>query len=50
MKLTCVEEESIDEGTVLEVRAHRSHIIKEAALKCGVDEGDRLQLHVEESI
>lgn len=48
VKLTCVEEESINEGTVTEEGAHRCHIIKEAVPKGGVDEGDRLQLHVDE--
>lgn len=49
VKLTCVEEERINEGAVTEGGAHRCHIVKEAVSKGGVDEGDRLQLHVDES-
>lgn len=47
VKLTCVKEESINEGAVTEEGAHRCHVIKEAVSKGGVDEGDRLQLHVD---
>lgn len=47
--LTCVEEESINESTVTEEGAHWCHIIKLAVTKSGVDEGDRLQLHIDES-
>lgn len=49
MTLTGVEEESINEGAVTEEGAHRCHIVKEAVPKGGVDEGDRLQFHVDES-
>lgn len=48
-ELTCVEEESVNEGAVKEEGAHRCHIIKVAVSKGTVDEGDRLQLHVDES-
>lgn len=46
---TCVEEGSVNEGAVTEEGAHRCHIIKVAVSKGRVDEGDRLQLHVDES-
>lgn len=48
-ELTCVEEESVNERAVTEEGAHRCHIIKVAVSKGRVDEGDGLQLHVDES-
>lgn len=48
-ELTCVEEENVNEGAVTEEGAHRRHIIKVAVSKGRVNEGDRLQLHVDES-
>lgn len=48
-ELTSVEEESVNECAVTEEGAHRCHIIKVAVSKGRVDEGDRPQLHVDES-
>lgn len=48
-ELTCVEEESVNEGAVTEEGAHRCHIIKVAVSKGRVNEGDGLHLHVDES-
>lgn len=48
-ELTCVEEESVNDGAVTEKGAHRCDIIEVAVSKGRVDEGDRLQLHVDES-
>lgn len=47
--LTCVVEECINESTVTEGGPHGCHIIKVAVTKGGVNEGDRLELHADES-
>lgn len=47
--LTCIEEESINERAVTEEGAHWCDIFKVAVTKGRVDEGDRLQLHIDES-
>lgn len=46
--LTGVIELRIDEGAVTEEGAHRRHVVEDAVTKGRVDEGHRLQLHVEE--
>lgn len=45
--LTCVKENRVNERTVPEEGAHWCNIFKVAVTKGGVDEGDRLQLHID---